>query len=76
MQAHAGMLATLGSPSIATDYRAGSTCPGCWPWPCPSPGATEEIVETLAWARDCGAGTLAITNGEGPRSPRRPTWRS
>ena len=28
-------------------------------------GATEEIVETLAWARDCGARTLAITNGDG-----------
>jgi len=26
-------------------------------------GRTEEIVETLAWARDCGARTLAITNG-------------
>jgi glucosamine--fructose-6-phosphate aminotransferase (isomerizing) len=28
-------------------------------------GATEEIVETLSWARDCGARTLAITNGGG-----------
>ena len=28
-------------------------------------GQTEEIVETLAWARDCGARTLAITNGAG-----------
>jgi glutamine---fructose-6-phosphate transaminase (isomerizing) len=26
-------------------------------------GQTEEIVETLAWARDCGAAALAITNG-------------
>jgi glucosamine--fructose-6-phosphate aminotransferase (isomerizing) len=26
-------------------------------------GRTEEIVETLSWARDCGARTLAITNG-------------
>jgi glucosamine--fructose-6-phosphate aminotransferase (isomerizing) len=28
-------------------------------------GRTEEIVETLAWARDCGARTLAVTNGAG-----------
>jgi glucosamine--fructose-6-phosphate aminotransferase (isomerizing) len=28
-------------------------------------GRTEEIVETLTWARDCGARTLAITNGAG-----------
>src|ERR1035441_5252903 len=28
-------------------------------------GQTEEIVETLAHARDCGARTLAITNGAG-----------
>ncbi len=26
-------------------------------------GRTDEIVETLAWASDCGARTLAITNG-------------
>jgi glucosamine--fructose-6-phosphate aminotransferase (isomerizing) len=28
-------------------------------------GQTEEIVETLLWARDCGARTLGITNGAG-----------
>jgi glucosamine--fructose-6-phosphate aminotransferase (isomerizing) len=28
-------------------------------------GATQEIIDTLAWARDCGAATLAITNGAG-----------
>jgi glucosamine--fructose-6-phosphate aminotransferase (isomerizing) len=28
-------------------------------------GRTEEIVETLAWAADCGARTLAVTNGAG-----------
>jgi len=28
-------------------------------------GQTEEIIETVSWARDCGARTLAITNGAG-----------
>ena len=28
-------------------------------------GRTDEIVETLSWAGDCGARTLAITNGAG-----------
>ncbi len=35
-------------------------------------GRTEEIVETLAWAKDCGARTMAITNGGGPRRWPRP----
>ena len=44
-------------------------------------GRTEEIVETLAWAADCGAATVAITNdgesplatvGERSHSPPRP----
>ena len=40
-------------------------------------GRTEEIVETLAWARDCGAATMAVTNGAGlAAGRRRPTWRS
>ena len=51
LQAHAGRLSTLASPSIATDLpRPGSTWPACWRWRCPSPAATEEIVETLDWA--------------------------
>ncbi len=28
-------------------------------------GKTEEIVETLDWAKDCGARTVAVTNGAG-----------
>src|SRR5690606_10852200 len=31
-------------------------------------GRTEEIVETLVWAGECGAVTVAVTNG-GPDSP-------
>ncbi len=65
LQAHAGMLATLGSPSIATEYHSRLDLSGVLAVALSQSGATEEIVETLAWARDCGARTLAITNGGG-----------
>jgi glucosamine--fructose-6-phosphate aminotransferase (isomerizing) len=65
LQAHAGMLATLASPSIATEYHARLDLSGVLAVALSQSGATEEIVETLAWARDCGARTLAITNGGG-----------
>ena len=67
LQAHAGMLATLGSPSIATEYHSRLDLSGVLAVALSQSGATEEIVETLAWARDCGARTLAITNGAAPR---------
>jgi glucosamine--fructose-6-phosphate aminotransferase (isomerizing) len=65
LQAHAGMLATLASPSIATEYHSRMNLSGVLAVALSQSGATEEIVETLAWARDCGARTLAITNGGG-----------
>ena len=65
LQAHAGILATLASPSIATEYHARLDLSGVLTVALSQSGATEEIVETLAWARDCGARTLAITNGGG-----------
>ena len=65
LQAHAGMLATLASPSIATEYHSRVDLSGVLAVALSQSGATEEIVETLAWARDCGAQTLAITNGGG-----------
>jgi len=65
LQAHAGMLATLASPSIATEYHSRMDLSGVLAVALSQSGATEEIVETLAWARDCGARTLAITNGGG-----------
>ena len=65
LQAHAGMLATLASPSVATEYHARMDLSGVLAVALSQSGATEEIVETLAWARDCGARTLAITNGGG-----------
>jgi glutamine---fructose-6-phosphate transaminase (isomerizing) len=65
IQAYAGRLATLGSPSIATTYHSRVDLSGVLAVALSQSGRTEEIVETLTWARDCGAATLAITNGEG-----------
>jgi glutamine---fructose-6-phosphate transaminase (isomerizing) len=65
IQAHAGRLATLAAPSIATTYRSRVDLSGVLAVALSQSGQTEEIVETLAWARDCGARTLAITNGAG-----------
>jgi glutamine---fructose-6-phosphate transaminase (isomerizing) len=63
IQAYAGRLATLASPSIATAYRSRVDLSGVLAVALSQSGKTEEIVETMAWARDCGAATLAITNG-------------
>jgi glutamine---fructose-6-phosphate transaminase (isomerizing) len=65
IQAHAGRLATLAAPSIATTYRSRVDLSGVLAVALSQSGRTEEIVETLAWAGDCGARTLAITNGAG-----------
>ena len=63
IQAHAGRLATLASPSIATTYRSRVDLTGVLAVALSQSGRTEEIIETVSWARDCGARTLAITNG-------------
>src|ERR1035441_8272204 len=65
VQAHAGMLATLASPSIATCYRRRLDPPGVLAVVLPQSRRTEGQVDALAWAAECGAGTLAITNGTG-----------
>jgi glucosamine--fructose-6-phosphate aminotransferase (isomerizing) len=65
LQAYAGRLATLAAPSIATAYRSRLDLSGVLAVALSQSGATTEIIDTLAWARDCGAQTLAITNGEG-----------
>jgi glucosamine--fructose-6-phosphate aminotransferase (isomerizing) len=65
IQARAGRLATLAAPSIATAYRSRMDLSGVLAVALSQSGRTEEIVDTLAWARDCGARALAITNGAG-----------
>jgi glucosamine--fructose-6-phosphate aminotransferase (isomerizing) len=68
IQAHAGRLTSLAAPSIATTYRARIDLSGVLAVALSQSGRTQEIVETLAWASDCGARTMAITNG-GAESP-------
>ncbi|MFC3994929.1 SIS domain-containing protein [Nocardiopsis sediminis] len=65
LQAHGGRLATLASPSIATTYRARVDLSGVLAVAISQSGRTEEIVDTMAWAADCGARTVGITNGAG-----------
>jgi glutamine---fructose-6-phosphate transaminase (isomerizing) len=65
VQAYAGRLTSLASPSVATAYRSRVDLDGVLAVALSQSGRTEEIVDTLAWARDCGARTLAITNGAG-----------
>jgi glucosamine--fructose-6-phosphate aminotransferase (isomerizing) len=62
LQVHAGRLATLASPSVATTYRSRVDLSGVLAVALSQSGRTEEIVETLAWAGRCGARTLAVTN--------------
>jgi glutamine---fructose-6-phosphate transaminase (isomerizing) len=62
---HAGRLASLASPSLATVYRADLDLRGVLAVAVSQSGATEEIVTTLDWARRCGARTVAVTNVAG-----------
>lgn len=65
VESHTGRLATLAAPSIATTYRRRIDLDGVLAVAISQSGRTEEIVETLAWAKDCGARTVAVTNGHG-----------
>lgn len=58
----AGRLATLASPSVATAYRARVDLEGVLAVAVSQSGRTEEIVESMAWAREAGARTIAVTN--------------
>lgn len=65
VESHAGRLATLAAPSIATTYRRRLDLSGVLAVAISQSGKTEEIVETLEWAAAGGARTVAVTNGEG-----------
>jgi glutamine---fructose-6-phosphate transaminase (isomerizing) len=65
LQTTTGRLASLGSPSVATTYRSRVDLSDVLAVGLSQSGRTEEIVETLAWARDCGASVVGITNGAG-----------
>ncbi|MBP2706007.1 SIS domain-containing protein [Microbispora sp. RL4-1S] len=68
IEARAGRMASMAAPSIATTYRRRLDLRGVLAVGLSQSGRTEEIVETLQWARDCGARTVAVTNG-GEGSP-------
>jgi glutamine---fructose-6-phosphate transaminase (isomerizing) len=65
IQTRTGRLASLGSPSVATTYKSRIDLTGVMAVGLSQSGRTEEIVETLQWARDCGASVVGITNGAG-----------
>ncbi|ROO89967.1 glutamine--fructose-6-phosphate transaminase [Actinocorallia herbida] len=64
-EAYAGRLGTLAAPSIATSYKRRLDLDGVLAVAISQSGRTEEIVETLEWAKACGAVTVGVTNGEG-----------
>ena len=65
IQTRAGRLASLGSPSVATTYHSKLDLTGTLAVGLSQSGRTQEIIETLEWARDCGARVAAITNSAG-----------
>lgn len=65
LETHAGILGGLISPSVATHYRSRLDLTDSVVVSVSQSGATDEIVATQQWARDCGAATVAITNVDG-----------
>jgi len=64
LETYAGVNAGLASPSVATHYRSRLDLSDALVVCVSQSGATAEIVETAAWARSCGARTVAVTNVE------------
>ena len=62
LETHAGVLGGLLSPSVATHYRSRLDLSDAVVVCVSQSGETAEIVESEAWARSCGAATVAVTN--------------
>lgn len=62
LETHAGVLASLAAPSIATHYAAPLDLGDVLVVSISQSGETEEIVAMQEWARGRGAATLAVTN--------------
>jgi glutamine---fructose-6-phosphate transaminase (isomerizing) len=56
--------AGLAAPSVATHYGATLDLSDAVVVCVSQSGETQEIVETLDWAKRCGARTIAVTNGD------------
>ena len=63
IEVHARHPAGLAAPSVATHYGATIDLSDAVVVCVSQSGETQEIVETLEWARRCGARTIAVTNG-------------
>jgi glutamine---fructose-6-phosphate transaminase (isomerizing) len=64
-EVHAGVPAGLAAPSVATLYDARLDLRDVVAIGVSQSGSTQEIVDTLAWAKRCGAATIAVTNVAG-----------
>lgn len=64
VETHAGRLGALAAPSVATQYHADLDLSDVLAVCVSQSGETREIVETLEWAAERGARTVAVTNGE------------
>ena len=62
LETHAGVLAGLVSPSVATHYGAKLDLSHALVVSVSQSGQTEEIVQTQQWAKECGAATIAVAN--------------
>jgi glucosamine--fructose-6-phosphate aminotransferase (isomerizing) len=65
LETWAGVSGGLVSPSVATHYRSRLDLSDAVVVSVSQSGATDEIVSTQAWARACGAATVAVTNVAG-----------
>jgi glucosamine--fructose-6-phosphate aminotransferase (isomerizing) len=65
LETHACVLGGLVSPSVATHYRARLDLSDAIVVSVSQSGSTREIAATQAWARACGAATIAVTNVAG-----------
>jgi glucosamine--fructose-6-phosphate aminotransferase (isomerizing) len=62
LETHAAVSGGLLSPSVATHYRTRLDLSDAVVVSVSQSGETDEIVTTQAWARDCGAATVAVAN--------------
>lgn len=65
LETHALHPAALAAPSVATHYGARLDLSHAVVVAVSQSGGTQEIIETQAWAKDCGAATIAVTTVEG-----------
>ncbi len=64
-EVHAGLPAALAAPSVATLYDAQLDLTDVLTVAVSQSGSTQEIVDTLEWARRCGSATIGISNVAG-----------